>query len=105
MASSDCRASHWPQPDPIYVYGAFIHSLPRCVDARSALVRTYSQAAFPTVMAVCTTIVGIISLVVTPIGAVRAFSILACLGIVTLLVALVTVFPCLHRMKGNQKIS
>ncbi len=79
----------------LYVYGAFIHCLPQCADARSALVRTYSQSTFPTIMAGCTTIVGLVSLVVTPIGAVRVFSILACLGIVAILVALMTVFPCL----------
>ena len=65
------------------------------MDARTALLTTYSHTALPTLVAVATTISGIVSLMVTPIGAVRHFSAFACLGVIAMLVAVVTLYPCL----------
>ena len=79
----------------LYVYCAFRECISTCDDARSALLSTYSRTAYPTVIAAGTTISGIISLMVTPIGAIRQFSGLACLGILALLVAVLTFLPCL----------
>lgn len=79
----------------LYVYCAFRDSIAICDDARTALLSTYSKTAYPTVIAVGTTAAGIISLMITPISAIRQFSGLACLGIFSLLVALLTFLPCL----------
>ena len=79
----------------LYVYCAFRDYISICDDARSALLSTYSKTAYPTLIAVGTTISGVISLMITPIGAIRQFSGLACLGIISLLVALFTFLPCL----------
>lgn len=79
----------------LYIYCAFKECVHVCIDTRSALEKTYSRTAYPTLIAVCTTIAGIISLMVTPIGAVRQFSGFACLGILALLVAVSTFLPCL----------
>jgi predicted RND superfamily exporter protein/CRP-like cAMP-binding protein len=79
----------------LYIYCAFRYCIPESDDVRSALLTTYSRTAYPTVIAVVTTISGIISLMVTPISAIRQFSGLACLGIIALLVAVLFFLPCL----------
>ena len=79
----------------LYVYCAFRKCLPVCDDVRIALLATYSKTAYPTVIAVITTISGIISLMATPIAAIRQFSGLACLGIFALMLAILTFLPCL----------
>lgn len=79
----------------LYVYCAFRDCVPVCEDVRSALLATYSRTAYPTVIAVITTVSGIISLTATPIAAIRQFSALACLGIFALLLAVLTFLPCL----------
>ena len=79
----------------LYVYCAFRECISTCDDVKSALLSAYSRAAYPTVIAVGTTISGIISLMATPIGAIRQFSGLACLGILALMVAVLTFLPCL----------
>jgi hypothetical protein len=95
----------------LYVYCAFRDCVPVCDDARSALLATYSRTAYPTVIAVITTISGIISLMATPIAAIRQFSGLACLGIFALMLAILTFLPCLlviawpHLHKQRAKLS
>ena len=79
----------------LYIYCVFRKRIPECGDLKTALDDTYSRTTFPTVIAVCTTIAGIASLAVTPIEAVREFSGFACLGVLALLAAVLTLFPCL----------
>ncbi len=79
----------------LYIFCEFRSCSFACEDAREALQKTYSRTAFPTLIAVCTTIAGIGSLMVTPIGAVRQFSGFACLGILAMLAAVLTFYPCL----------
>lgn len=79
----------------LYIYCVFRKHIVGASDCKTALKETYSRTTFPTVIAVCTTIAGIASLVVTPIEAVRQFSVFACLGILALLAAVLTFFPCL----------
>jgi diguanylate cyclase (GGDEF)-like protein len=79
----------------LYVYCEFRNCVPVCKDACTTLVTAYSRTALPTIIAVGTTLVGIGSLMVTPIGAIRQFSAFAGLGILALLLSVMTFFPCL----------
>lgn len=79
----------------LYIYCIFRKRIADCSDCKTAIAETYSRTTFPTVIAVCTTIAGIASLAVTPIEAVRQFSGFACLGVLALLAAVMTFFPCL----------
>jgi hypothetical protein len=78
----------------LYIYCAFKDCAPACHDALSALTATCAKTAHPTLIAVCTTIAGIASLMFTPIGAVRQFSTMATTGILALLVVVATFLPC-----------
>lgn len=78
----------------LYVYCEFRNWVPVCNDACTTLVTAYSRTAVPTLISVCTTIAGIGSLMVTPIGAIRQFSGFACLGILAMFLAVMTFFPC-----------
>ncbi len=77
----------------LYIYCEFRNCVPVCKDAPTALVTAYSRTALSTMIAVGTTLVGIGSLMVTPIGAIRQFSTFACLGILALLLSVMTFFP------------
>ena len=79
----------------LYIYCTFKECVTKCNDAQSALLRTFSRITYPTLIAVCTTIAGIGSLMATSIEAVRQFSGFACFGILALLVAVLTFLPCL----------
>ena len=79
----------------LYIFCEFKCQAFVCQDACAALLATYSKTALPTLVAVATTISGILSLMVTPIGAVRHFSAFACLGVITMLLAVMTLYPCL----------
>ncbi len=58
-----------------------------------AVLATFSHVTFPTVVAVCTTVFGLGSLLVNHITAIREFAILSCFGMGSLLVVLLTLFP------------
>ena len=56
---------------------------------------TFSRLAFPTVLGVTTTVVGLGALWVTRMPAIREFSLFACFGLASLMVAALTLFPAL----------
>ncbi len=60
---------------------------------REAVLLVFENMAFPTTLAVATTLVGIGSLSVNRIVAIREFSLFACFGMLSLLVLLLTFFP------------
>jgi predicted RND superfamily exporter protein len=61
--------------------------------AREAVQSAVGNMAFPTILAVSTTVAGIGSLAVNPIVAIREFALFACFGMASLLVLLLTFFP------------
>jgi predicted RND superfamily exporter protein len=79
----------------LYIYCEFQRRLCGDEDCGKALLNTYSRTTLATLTAVGTTIAGLASLVVTPIEAVRQFSAFACMGVAAMLVAVMTVLPCL----------
>jgi uncharacterized protein len=62
-------------------------------DNKSAAITTFGNIAFPTILAVVTTVVGLGSLLVSRIAAIQEFAIFACMGIVSFLVILLTLLP------------
>lgn len=66
----------------------------RSHEAAQALVRaTYHRVAFPVTLAVATTVIGIGSLAVNRIPAIREFAFFSCFGMFSLLVIVLTFFP------------
>ena len=62
-------------------------------DGQAAVTATFENITFPTVLAVVTTVIGLGSLLVSRITAIREFAIFACMGILSFLVILLTVMP------------
>jgi uncharacterized protein len=68
----------------------------QCKHAESpadAALLTFTQITFPTALAVITTVIGLGSLLVNRIPAIREFAIFSCFGIVGLLAIVLTLFP------------
>lgn len=63
------------------------------MSSREAVYLTFSRLTLPTVLAVVTTVIGLGSLMVNRITAIREFSLFSCLGILSLLIILLTLFP------------
>jgi len=66
------------------------HAIP---DKKLAAIATFGNIAFPTILAVATTVVGLGSLLVSRIAAIQEFAIFACMGIVSFLIILLTLLP------------
>ncbi len=64
-------------------------------DNKSAAIATFDNVAFPTILAVVTTVVGLGSLLVSRIAAIQEFAIFACMGIISFLVILLTLLPAI----------
>lgn len=67
---------------------------------KDAVVHVFQNQAFPLVLAVLTTVIGISSLMINRITAIREFSLFACFGMISLMILLLTFFPavlCLAR--------
>jgi diguanylate cyclase (GGDEF)-like protein len=65
---------------------------------RDAASATFTRITFPTVLAVFTTLVGLFSLLINRITAIREFAIFACVGILSLLIIAITLFPAVMAM-------
>jgi len=77
-------------------------------DGRSAVVTVrmaFSEIAFPTVLAVSTTVIGLGSLLLNHIPAIREFALFSCFGMFSLLIMVLTLFPaaliCMPRSRGD----
>ncbi|MCG6892481.1 MAG: MMPL family transporter [Desulfobacteraceae bacterium] len=62
---------------------------------QAAVVETYRHVAFPTALAVLTTVIGLASLLVNRIPSIREFAVFACFGILFLLLIVLTLLPAL----------
>ena len=72
------------------------HVWDRCSPTAAAAVEgTFRHTAFPTVLAVATTALGLGSLFISRIPMIREFALFACFGMFSLLVLLLSVFPAL----------
>ena len=77
-------------------------------DVPTAVVQVreaFSQVAFPTVLAVSTTVIGLGSLLLNHIPAIREFALFSCFGMFSLLIMVLTLFPaaliCLPMSRGD----
>lgn len=65
----------------------------------------FSEVAFPTVLAVSTTVIGLGSLLLNHIPAIREFALFSCFGMFSLLIMVLTLFPaaliCMPRSRGD----
>ena len=77
----------------LHIAFAYLSQAQRHRTPEKAVLATFSQVTFPTVVAVCTTIFGLGSLLVNHIPAIREFAILSCFGMGSLLAMLLTLFP------------
>jgi len=62
-------------------------------DSREAVSISFGRLAFPTVLAVATTVIGLGSLAINRIEAIREFAFFACFGMISLVVIILTLFP------------
>jgi len=77
----------------LHIAFAYLSQAQRHRTPAKAVLATFSQVAFPTLVAVCTTVFGLGSLLVNHIPAIREFAILSCFGMGSLLAMLLTLFP------------
>ena len=61
--------------------------------AREAVYKSFQLLTFPTVLAVVTTIIGVGSLFINRITAIREFALFSCFGMLSLLIIMLTAFP------------
>jgi len=61
--------------------------------AIDATILTYTQMSLPTLLAIATTLLGLASLFVNRISAIREFALCACIGMVAFLILIVTYLP------------
>ncbi len=64
-------------------------------NARQAVITAFSSIYFPTVLAVTTTVIGLGSLLLNHIPAIREFALFSCFGMFSLLLIVLTFFPVL----------
>ena len=79
----------------LHICSAYLFSTTYTASPSEAALATYSQMAFPTCLAVLTTMLGIGSLMVNHMTAIREFALFCCLGMASLLVVSMTLMPAL----------
>jgi uncharacterized protein len=77
----------------LHIAFTYLNQAQRHRTPEKAVLATFSQVTFPTVVAVFTTVFGLGSLLVNHIHAIREFAILSCFGMGSLLAMLLTLFP------------
>jgi hypothetical protein len=77
----------------LHIAFTYLNQAQRHRTPEKAVLATFSQVTFPTVVAVSTTVFGLGSLLVNHIPAIREFAILSCFGMGSLLAMLLTLFP------------
>ncbi len=79
----------------LHILSAFSHHLEVCPTAKEAVLQTYLEMAPPTLLAVATTIIGLTSLLLNHITAIREFALFAVMGMFALLVMLLILLPAI----------
>jgi len=77
----------------MYILSEYLDSVAKSDSPKEASLTCFTHVGFPTSLAVITTIIGLGSLVLNKITAIREFAIFSCFGILSLLVILMTVLP------------
>jgi len=77
----------------MYILAEYLDSAAKSDSPREASLLCFTHVGFPTSLAVVTTIIGLGSLVLNKITAIREFAIFSCVGILSLLIVLLAVMP------------
>ena len=77
----------------LHLCSEYLHCSQNASSPRQAVRQTFNRLTFPTVLAVATTMIGIGSLFINQIPAIREFALFSCFGMASLLVILLTAFP------------
>jgi len=77
----------------MYILAEYLDSAAKSDSPREASLLCFTHVGFPTSLAVVTTIIGLGSLVLNKISAIREFAIFSCVGILSLLIILLAVIP------------
>lgn len=78
----------------LYICSEYTERARHAESSDSAVFLTFSEMTLPTFLAVFTTVIGVGSLLVNRIAAIGEFAVFSCAGISSLLIILLTVFPC-----------
>lgn len=79
----------------LHILAAFSHHLEVCPRAKEAVFQTYLEMAPPTLLAVATTVIGLTSLLLNHITAIREFALFAAMGMFALLVMVLILLPAI----------
>jgi hypothetical protein len=79
----------------LHLLSAFSHHLSASETAQAAVRQTYSEMGPPTVLAVATTVIGLTSLLLNHITAIREFAFFAVMGMFALLVMVLFLLPAM----------
>ncbi len=77
----------------MYIFPEYVAASKECDSPREASVRCFLRLGFPTSLAVITTTIGLGSLLVNKITAIRQFAVFSCFGILSMLIILLTFLP------------
>ena len=77
----------------MHIVAEYRHQAAQCADADTATRATYAAIVLPTLLAAATTMLGLGSLLVSRIAAIRDFSLFACGGMASFVVLLLTFMP------------
>jgi predicted RND superfamily exporter protein len=77
----------------MYILAEYLDSAAKSDSPREASLLCFTHIGFPTLLAVVTTVIGLGSLVLNKITAIREFAIFSCVGILSLLLILLVIMP------------
>ncbi len=77
----------------MYIFPEYLLAVKKYNTPHEASLRCFLQLGFPTFLAVLTTTIGLGSLLVNKIHAIREFAVFSCLGILSMLVIMLTFLP------------
>jgi predicted RND superfamily exporter protein/CRP-like cAMP-binding protein len=79
----------------LHILSTFSRYLPAHPTVQAAICQTYAEMAPPTILAVATTVIGLTSLLLNHITAIREFALFAVMGMFALLVMVLVLLPAL----------
>jgi uncharacterized protein len=91
----------------MYIFPEYLESIKRSDSPKEASFRCFLELGFPTTLAVITTTIGLCSLLVNKISAIREFAVFSCFGILCMLIIILTFLPAVMALlpfpKTNQE--
>ena len=79
----------------LHIASEYLEQIRTATSPKDATTATFKRLAFPVTLAVATTLIGLGSLWVNPITAIREFALFACFGMLSLLIVVLSFFPAM----------